>query len=232
MIWVASHIALMIIGRFLQGVASAAVWSVGLALLVDTVGNNQVPVAMGYVNIGFSCGAVLGPLAGGLVYSIGGFHATMGLAVGLLALDIILRLLIIEKKDLPDVIKCYVDQVDTPAAAPLLGEARTRAHVRTDEEREESCAPSGSHGEAAYRTLMGSRRLVVTLCCAIVQALTMAAFEATLPIHLYDTYHYSTFMIAMVFIPLMLPAFLSPAIGQSIHRPTPFPSGCDMLMRI
>jgi MFS family permease len=211
MIWVARHIAVMIIGRFLQGVASAAVWAVGLALLVDTVGRHQVPVAMGYVNIGFGCGSVLGPLIGGLVYSFGGFHATMGVAIGLLVLDIVLRLLIVEKKDVDALTRRLAPRAENSSVSPLLGE---RSRIPGAEEDPRGNAPA----ESAYRTLIQSRRLVVTLSLAVVQALTMAAFETTLPLHLYRTFRYSAFQIALVLMPLMVPAFLSPLIGTS---PTP-----------
>ncbi|KAI1439125.1 major facilitator superfamily domain-containing protein [Xylaria sp. CBS 124048] len=46
-----SHsLGLFVLGRVLQGLSASVVWSVGCALLVDTMGN-AVGVAMGYVNI-------------------------------------------------------------------------------------------------------------------------------------------------------------------------------------
>lgn len=48
---VGSNITILIIGRFLQGVSAAVVWSVGLALIVDTVGKNEVAQSMGIVRL-------------------------------------------------------------------------------------------------------------------------------------------------------------------------------------
>ncbi|KAK7990348.1 hypothetical protein PG990_014628 [Apiospora arundinis] len=211
MVWAARHITIMCIGRLLQGLASAAVWSVGLALLVDTVGKSEVPVAMGYVNIGFSCGTVAGPIVGGVTYSIGGFNTTMGLAVGLLGLDVALRLLLIEKKDLLAPTEALVTQADDTdstdsgpdATTPLLREQRTSA----TEAREEAAVGGEVTTEFAFETLVKSRRLLVNLTCALVQAVTMSAFEATLPIHLQETSGFDTLITALVFIPLMVPAF-------------------------
>ncbi|KAK8131362.1 MFS general substrate transporter [Apiospora sp. TS-2023a] len=223
MMWAARHIAMMCIGRFLQGLASAAVWSVGLALLVDTVGKSQVPVAMGYVNIGFSCGTVTGPIVGGLVYSFGGFNATMGVAVGLLALDVVLRLLLVEKKDMLVVTNALATQIDGNEPAdpapdiftPLLGE-RSTSSVDSDEEItevEDEVAP-----EFAFETLVKSRRLLVNLTCALIQAVTMSAFEVTLPIHLRETFGFDTLITALVFVPLMVPALVSPIFGLLCER--------------
>ncbi|KAK8848448.1 MFS amine transporter [Apiospora arundinis] len=222
MVWAARHITIMCIGRLLQGLASAAVWSVGLALLVDTVGKSEVPVAMGYVNIGFSCGTVAGPIVGGVTYSIGGFNTTMGLAVGLLGLDVALRLLIIEKKDLLAPTEALVTQADDTdstdsgpdATTPLLREQRTSA----TEAREEAAVGGEVTTEFAFETLVKSRRLLVNLTCALVQAVTMSAFEATLPIHLQETSGFDTLITALVFIPLMVPAFFSPIIGVLCER--------------
>ncbi|KAK8006871.1 hypothetical protein PG989_000861 [Apiospora arundinis] len=222
MVWAARHITIMCIGRLLQGLASAAVWSVGLALLVDTVGKSEVPVAMGYVNIGFSCGTVAGPIVGGVTYSIGGFNTTMGLAVGLLGLDVALRLLLIEKKDLLATTEALITQADgtdstdsgPDATTPLLREQRTSA----TEAREEAAVGGVVTTEFAFETLVKSRRLLVNLTCALVQAVTMSAFEATLPIHLQETSGFDTLITALIFIPLMVPAFFSPIIGVLCER--------------
>ncbi|KAK6838032.1 hypothetical protein PG987_006313 [Apiospora arundinis] len=204
MVWAARHITIMCIGRLLQGLASAAVWSVGLALLVDTVGKSEVPVAMGYVNIGFSCGTVAGPIVGGVTYSIGGFNTTMGLADLLATTEAL-----ITQADGTDSTDSGPD-----ATTPLLREQRTSA----TEAREEAAVGGEVTTEFAFETLVKSRRLLVNLTCALVQAVTMSAFEATLPIHLQETSGFDTLITALVFIPLMVPAFFSPIIGVLCER--------------
>ena len=42
MLWLAPTIHVQVAGRVLQGVASTVVWTTGLAILVDTVGQEQV----------------------------------------------------------------------------------------------------------------------------------------------------------------------------------------------
>ncbi|KAK8055438.1 hypothetical protein PG993_000665 [Apiospora rasikravindrae] len=93
-----SHsIGLLVLGRLLQGVAAAIVWSVGCALLVDTL-DTAVGVAMGYVGIAMSIGLIVAPVVGGAVYHAAGYYAVYYIAFGVVALDILLRLFMIEKK--------------------------------------------------------------------------------------------------------------------------------------
>jgi MFS family permease len=94
---VGKHIALLVVGRILQGLSAAIVWSVGLALLADTVGRN-IGLYMGFVSIALSVGLLISPLVGGGVYGALGYYAVFYVAFGLIFLDIVLRFVLIEKK--------------------------------------------------------------------------------------------------------------------------------------
>lgn len=90
-------IALLVIGRLLQGLSAAIVWSVGLALLADTFGD-KIGMAMGYSGISMSLGLLVSPAIGGAVFDREGYYAVYYVAFGCIALDIFLRLILIEKK--------------------------------------------------------------------------------------------------------------------------------------
>jgi predicted MFS family arabinose efflux permease len=49
----------LIAGRVLQGISAGIVWIVGLALLVDTIGPNDIGQAMGYVALSMSMSMLL-----------------------------------------------------------------------------------------------------------------------------------------------------------------------------
>ncbi|RDW93830.1 MFS transporter [Aspergillus mulundensis] len=213
-IWAAHHIALMVIGRFSQGLASAAVWSVGLALLVDTVESEHVPSAMGWVNLGFCSGTVVGPMVGGFVYSYAGFDAVMGAAVGLLGVDVVLRILIIEKSDVDATSKLKDDSPDNERTN-LLHQSRPDNH---EVEYEDSNDSRQSESEFAYKTLLSSRKFLTSLGCALVQAMTMGAFEVTLPLHLQKVSDYAPSQTALAFVPLMVPAFFAPLVGTACEH--------------
>jgi MFS family permease len=81
------------LARLLQGVSAAVVWSVGLALLTDTVGTGAIGNAMGWIQIAISLGSITGPLAGGVLYTQVGHNGTFAFAVGLVGVDVIMRML-------------------------------------------------------------------------------------------------------------------------------------------
>lgn len=90
-------IVLLIIGRILQGLSAAIVWTVGLALMADTV-PDKIGEAMGYSAIAMSMGLLVSPAIGGAVFAAKGYYAVYYIAFGCIVLDIILRLILIEKK--------------------------------------------------------------------------------------------------------------------------------------
>jgi MFS transporter, DHA1 family, solute carrier family 18 (vesicular amine transporter), member 1/2 len=68
----ASNFPLLLLGRFCQGVASAALWTSGLALIAANYVANRV-VMLGYAFAGGTFGSVIGPIAGGFLYQTGGY---------------------------------------------------------------------------------------------------------------------------------------------------------------
>ncbi len=107
------NIALLIIGRLLQGLSAAIVWSVGLALLADTMGRN-IGYSMGYVSIAMSVGLLISPVIGGAVYAAAGYYAVYYIAFGVIFCDILLRLVLIEKK----VARQWIKDDDEPPVPP------------------------------------------------------------------------------------------------------------------
>ncbi|KAL1860222.1 hypothetical protein Plec18170_002173 [Paecilomyces lecythidis] len=188
---------------------------------------------MGYVNVAFSAGTVTGPFIGGVVYSMAGYDAVMGVAVGLLGLDIILRLLIVEKRALHHIMDSSADdEAIEDVMRPLLGTPTPSTYnINTQtsyfsELRATQETEADIENEVAYKTLMHSRHLVVLLGCAIVQATMMSSFEVTLPLHLRDIFNYDPKGTGLAFIPLVLPTFFSPVI-DTLDQIGMF---CDLLL--
>lgn len=67
MFWMARTQTAMIVARVLQGVAEAVMWTVGNALVVDTVDKDQLGSAMGYVSMSMTVGTMAGPALGGIL---------------------------------------------------------------------------------------------------------------------------------------------------------------------
>lgn len=85
MLCVGNSMPVVIVGRLLQGISAAVVWVVGLALLADTVGKDEIGGAMGIVSLALSLGIFTAPLLGGVVYKAGGYYA------GMFSLDVLRR---------------------------------------------------------------------------------------------------------------------------------------------
>lgn len=98
MLCLARSVAVLVVARLIQGASAGIVWVVALAMLADTVGKEKVGQAMGYVATAYSLAALLGPLLGGIVYDKAGYYAVFAMAFGTIALDVIFRILLVEKK--------------------------------------------------------------------------------------------------------------------------------------
>ncbi|KAA1066191.1 hypothetical protein PGT21_024512 [Puccinia graminis f. sp. tritici] len=99
--WLSSSFVVLIIARLLQGVSGTGIWTLGLALICDVVPEDRIGVVMGYVMIGWSIGAVGGPLAGGLLYDSLGYHSVFIFALILTGIDFILRLMVQDNQSSP-----------------------------------------------------------------------------------------------------------------------------------
>jgi MFS transporter, DHA1 family, solute carrier family 18 (vesicular amine transporter), member 1/2 len=68
----ATNLSVMLLGKFCQGAASAALWTSGLALIATNYVEKRV-VMLGYAFTAGTLGSVTGPIAGGLLYRAAGY---------------------------------------------------------------------------------------------------------------------------------------------------------------
>ncbi|KAJ5102317.1 hypothetical protein NUU61_004539 [Penicillium alfredii] len=220
---VGTHIALWIVGRLAQGAAAAVVWTVGVALMVDTVGKDGLGQAIGYVSMSLSVGTLAGPLLGGVLYEDGGYYAVFGLAFGLIGLDIFFRLVLIEKKHAlpwlaPEMKPLAVDQssrerTDTRNTATSAPDTHTGY--------ESQLPPSPTHSPNVFGSvlvLLSSPRLVVSLWGYFVVSLVLTSFDSVLPLFVQETFGWQQTGQGLVFIPLMVPHIFDPVTGFIIDR--------------
>ncbi|KAL9579163.1 MAG: hypothetical protein Q9212_005266 [Teloschistes hypoglaucus] len=89
---------MLVLGRCLQGCSVSIVFTVGLALLVDTVEREEIGQWIGFVLSGMNMGVMISPFLGGLVYEKAGYYAVCAMGLGVIAVDLLLRLVLIERK--------------------------------------------------------------------------------------------------------------------------------------
>ncbi|CAI7634231.1 unnamed protein product [Penicillium glandicola] len=208
---VGTHIALWIVGRLFQGAAAAVVWTAGLALMVDTVGKDDLGQAIGYVSMAISVGTLAGPLLGGVVYENGGYYAVFGLAFAFIALDVILRLLLIERR--------HAIKWLAPEMTPLSVNGHQCTEKKSGEtlespvsptngsERRES-QPSSPPSRGALRrvaVLLSSPRLVVSVWGYFILAIVLTSFDSVLPLFVQETFGWQQSGQGLIFISLMYP---------------------------
>lgn len=161
MLCLCKTLALFMVGRVLQGLSAAVVWSVGLAVIADTADSSEVAYYMAYPGIGLSLGTFFGPLLGGIVYDKAGYYAVFYLCFGLIALDIILRLLMIEREALeqklskvaPDMSDLAIEEETKNCGVeqqtlPINDDERTDSHIMMEPDVEQQRLPGeDSSGE-------------------------------------------------------------------------------------
>ncbi|PNS18284.1 Quinidine resistance protein 1 [Sphaceloma murrayae] len=243
-----NSIALLIVGRLLQGASAAVVWVVGLALVADTVGPEDVGNAMGYIGVAMSFGVLLSPLVGGVVFERAGYYAVYGVSFALLGVDIVLRFALIERK----VAMKWLSKAEM-GDEPERNE-ENKLEDRADERREmdnitrlgsENGSTGDDPGHAAAGTtthetagdtrstlskagvssrlpvlllLLKSRRLACACLGCMVQAILLTSYDSTLPLFVRDTFGWNAIGAGLIFLPVTLPAFLAPVIGWTADR--------------
>ncbi|KAH7148849.1 major facilitator superfamily domain-containing protein [Dactylonectria macrodidyma] len=96
-LWAATCISVLLLGRFLQGISAGFVWSIGLALIADTVGYNEVGQVLSHADIALCFGLASAPPISGTVLRVSGKDAVYALVMGLIVLDVFMRLFLVER---------------------------------------------------------------------------------------------------------------------------------------
>ncbi|EFW99181.1 major facilitator superfamily transporter amine [Grosmannia clavigera kw1407] len=225
MLCVGRSIGLFVAGRLMQGASAAVVWSVGLALLADTMGS-RMGLAMGSISIAMSAGLLLAPLIGGYVYAGAGYYAVYYVAFGLIALDIVLRLLLIEKKVArqwveQDVEDRLADQQADQQAGQLTGGPASRDEESQLAEQAAVSLPPVSTPSVFLRMwmLLCVRRMASALFGGMVMASILTAFDTILPLFVKSEFGWgSTASGLLFFAPYLPPALVSPLAGVVADR--------------
>lgn len=228
MLCVGSSIGVLVAGRLLQGLSAAVVWTVGLALLVDTVGQKEIGRVMGYVSLSMSIATLVAPLLGGVVYARGGYYAVFAMAFALIGLDILLRLALVEKKIAK---KWSTPQDENDHGAQSPGETTVQDQTSCVEAQEKTASDTNVafeeqrpqqqnhlfsrfiHNLPPVVTLLKSRRLLTALWGSLVQAALITSFDSVLPLFVNRTFNWTSVGAGLIFLALIIPSFSAPLIG-------------------
>ncbi|KAF1988099.1 MFS general substrate transporter, partial [Aulographum hederae CBS 113979] len=215
------NIAILVLGRVLQGISAAVVWVVGLAILVDTVPAAELGQAMGLVFFAMSIGVLLGPLFGGLVFERAGYDAVFAMAYGLIGVDLVLRFLMVERRiipkaeDLEGAMTAEKKEMQLDEISSLDLKSPKTPVVSSFQWTDDK--PTKPPPPALY-VLITSRRLLSCLFGVMITSILMAQFDSVLPLYVKETFNWDSTAAGLIFLPITLTAFLSPIVGWGVDR--------------
>ena len=153
---------------------------IGLALIADTVGEKKIGLTMAWVSIQLNVGLMLGPLLGGIVYDEVGWYGTFGLGFAILGVDLLLRMIIIEK--------CVAAryEISQPEICYLEDASEKRGRNRESVVYRDFWMPE-------VVLLLRYTRMLAGMWLAFAQATIISAFDAVLPLHLNQLFGWTSF---------------------------------------
>ncbi|KAK8022368.1 MFS amine transporter [Apiospora rasikravindrae] len=241
-----NSLALLVLGRILQGLSSACVSSVGFAILFDAFGTEEAGGAMGWVAASLDAGGFIGPALAGVLFNTGGEMAVFIFAYAFICFDILLGLLVILDRTQPDkqplASSSALSDSDSDSEDSSTAVASTEASDSEDNnsgskiETSSSDDGSGSAFAAAkpratayttesrpagvsFRRLMLNPRLLAAFAGWLVVGSFETAFDSVLPIFVEQTYHWAVLGAGLIFLGFYLPGIIvSPICGYIMDR--------------
>ncbi|KAG2420508.1 hypothetical protein HFD88_000120 [Aspergillus terreus] len=219
---VGTTLGLWVAGRLFQGASGAIVWSVGCALVVDSVEPERIGQALGYIALGMTLGVMAGPLLGGVIYEHGGYYAVFGLAFALVGLDICFRLVMIEKKYAarwlppPRADPSSTEDQASQNSVPQQSEGQTQSQASYREKTPDQPTEHTTFDKKrkpAVIILLSSARLIVALWAYFIMSMIISSFDTVLPLFVHDTFGWQQTAQGLIFIPIAIPNFLEPVTG-------------------
>lgn len=229
------HIVVLAIGRLLQGLSAAVVWTSGLALLTDIFGKERHGEAVGYAQISVSVGTTSAPLLGGVVYARGGYSAVSAMSVGTVAISIALALIMVEPKatigwdePVPGFsVACNNNQTAVSEEVSRMGrsmQSPTTVEPGSELLDERSALIQWKQKEGdfenrpAYPLLLRSGRILAAMGGIFTFTFVVISFEGMIPLFVKETFHWDSTRAALIFLSWIIPGFLGPVAGKASDR--------------
>ena len=221
-------IPILVVGRLFQGISASVVWVVALALMADTVSEDEIGKAIGYVGLATSLGVLVSPLIGGVVYERSGYYAVFGVTFAVIGLDIVLRLALVEKKiaarwiePVPESTPAIttpaeiaIELEDRKASSAILEKNETLVGAQPQNTRKKRKLPS-------MLILLKSPRILVAFWGNLVGAMTFTALDTTLPLYVNQVFGWNSVGAGLIFLALVVPGFAGPWIGHLTDKHGP-----------
>ncbi|OJZ90305.1 hypothetical protein ASPFODRAFT_124364 [Aspergillus luchuensis CBS 106.47] len=212
------------LGRILQAVAASAAWLACTTMLTELAGSARAGAMLG-LSMSFSTlGTVSGPMLGGVLLGWFGYWPAWSLPMVLLILDMIARFVMIQpdyhllnsQSPIRLANRSKLCQ-NVPEASPFLPQSPSFDPDTTT--KAESSSPATTEYRNYYTVMLQDAGIWAAVLNTMSQAALRAAFNATLPVYLRDTFNWGPSSVGAIFFALQVPIiFLSPLFGHLRDR--------------
>lgn len=204
-------VAVVFVGRLLQGVAGTGAWIVSFAMLTDSIDKKHFGKTLGFASSFVTAGVLTGPAVAGSLLEWLGYWPAWTVPFALLGIDLVARLVMVEEKAKEKEEDKEQQDPDSEAqeTTALLndGEPAPEAESNTKE------APP-VNALTFYRIMLSQPPVLAGLANVITFSLMVAAFDATFPLHLRSAFHWGPAPIGLIFLGIQIPAMIfAPAVG-------------------
>ncbi|KAJ5677599.1 uncharacterized protein N7477_003232 [Penicillium maclennaniae] len=204
---ITTSLAGLFVGRLFQSIVSNGLFIVSLATLAENLGTEHMGKIAGLVSTLSAAGTFAGPVIAAFLFGFGGYWTAWAGAFAFLVVDIIMRLLMIEKQSHNNENGKPDSQDETPVdteQASLLGERQSEPAATVPEVQ----------GWRFYALLLRQARFSAGLFCYFVFSLLIGSFQTTFAIHVRDAFGWGVFPVGLLFAALQGPGMiLSPLVG-------------------
>ncbi|EMF11080.1 MFS general substrate transporter [Sphaerulina musiva SO2202] len=224
-LWTAlsTSIPLFILGRCIQGAATAWVRVSGFAMVADVIPEEKIAVTLGWLGAANTAGFTVGPVLGGVLFTYGGWWTVFGTLLGMLFLDFCLRCTVTERKRVIEEEDEYEGEGEREDEIEVEGE-NTTIYDHDDEAILQPTVPrkmkkkEKKKRENGLIVLARQPRMICMLCGVVTSGILISSFDATLPLFVQDRFHWDALGQGLIFLPTALPALLDPVYGYLINK--------------
>ncbi|WVR08153.1 hypothetical protein IAU60_005199 [Kwoniella sp. DSM 27419] len=228
----------MVLSRFIQGASSTIVWSVGFALICENVPEKNVGRQIGFAYSGVSIGSTIAPPIGGALYQHLGWHAPFIFCMIICAIDLILRLFVIEQRHLREWQERHeIGNTEAAATAEKAGTIESDEAVIGSSQRKTKNGPTNSPGEepsgaepvttpevreapvelspwGVLMTLLSSTRGMTAFWVTFVYGTVLGVLEPTLTLRVQEIWNKDADFVGLVYLAAAAPTFfVGPVVG-------------------
>ncbi|ROW11115.1 hypothetical protein VMCG_00952 [Cytospora schulzeri] len=233
LLFLGSNIPVLLVARLLQGISAAFVWTIGMAMCLETVGPENLGKTIGSIFSFISVGNLLAPLLGGVLYEKAGYPGVFGIGLAVLGVDFIMRLLVIEKKVAKRYDAAFPQHDPDPETVPDRGQDNSETGRTAGNQGEEEPLLGNKENDpfklskdqpALARKItilpcLADPRLITAFLVAFVQAMLLGNFDATVPTTAQELFGFDSLRAGLLFLPLgAMDLVIGPIAGWFVDR--------------